>query len=156
MEDKMKSANFGAMRKEAGSPLWICPSTHLDRLLNDLQGNGPLMFEDEGLARLGQARLRRIRADALAQAATALSAAAALRQFVRQWAGVGWLRGPAAGVLREHIAQLRQEARRWRQLAEYAARYLAHPRLAELHARSWFTEARAKAECPGSERGGGH
>ncbi len=151
MDDKAKKGNFGSIRKSAATPSVISPATHLDRLLNDLQGNGPLMFEDEGLARFGQARLRRIRGDALAQAAAALGAAAALRQCACEWAGTGWPGSPAARLLREHIVQLRQDARRWRHLAEYAARYLAHPGLAGLHARSWLAEAAAKGECPAGE-----
>ncbi|WNL45417.1 hypothetical protein RKE25_18655 [Dyella sp. BiH032] len=142
MEDKAKRTDFREMRKGAETPLWIYPSTHLDRLLNDLQGNSSLMFEDEGLARFDRPRLRRIRADALAQAAAALIAAAAVRQAMRAWAADGWRNVPAGSVLREHLVQLRREARRWRQLAEYAARYLAYPRLARLHARSWLARAR--------------
>lgn len=149
-EGKTKRMDFRAMRKGAATPLRIYPSTHLDRLLNNLQGNSSLMFEDEGLARLERTRLRRIRADALAQAAAALVAAAALRQVVREWAAPGWRQGLAGRVLREHLVQLRQEARRWRQLADYAARYLAYPRLAGLHARSWLAQACAKGECPES------
>lgn len=147
-ESKTKATFFGAGKKREVITLGMFPPTHLDRLLNDLQGNTLLMLEDEGLARFSQARLRDIRANALAQAAGACVAAAALRQFVREWAGAGWLGTPAGRVLRDHIAQLRQDSRRWRQLAEYAARYLTYPRLAELHARSWLRESLARNEYP--------
>lgn len=145
-EGKRKTTDFGEGRKGAATPLGIYPTTHLDRLLNDLQGNSFLMFEDEGLSRLERSRLRRIRADALAQAAAALIAATALRRVVREWAGASREGGPAGRVLREHLVQLRREARRWRQLAEYAARYLTYPRLARLLARSWLAETRASGE----------
>lgn len=129
---------------------WNYPRTYLDRLLNDLQGNSLLMLEDEGLARFAPARLREIRANALAQAAAAVCAAAALRQFTREWAGAGWLGTPAGRVLRAHLVQLRDDARRWRHLAEYAARYLAHRQLAGMHAHSWLLESLARDEYPGS------
>jgi len=148
-KSKTKPPFFGLKSTEEATPGWIYPQTQLDRLLDDLQGNGPLMLEDEGLARFRPERLREIRANALAQAAAAWTAAVALRRFVREWAGAGWLGTPAGRLLRDHLAQLRQDAQRWRRLAEYAARYLACPQLARLHARSWFGESRTRGEYPG-------
>lgn len=148
-ESKTKATFLGLGKTREVVPLGNFPSTKLDRLLNDLQGNSLLMLEDEGLARFSRSRLRDIRANALAQAAAARMAAVALRQFVREWTEAGRLGTPAGRVLRDHLAQLRQDARRWRQLADYAARYLAYPRLAELHARSWFRESHARGEYPG-------
>lgn len=154
MEGKVKTTFFRARSNHEAADealaTWIYPRTYLDRLLNDLQGNSLLMLEDEGLARFAPSRLREIRTNALAQAAAAVSAAAALRQFAREWAGAGWLGTPAGRVLREHIAQLREDARRWRHLAEYAGRYLAYPRLAGLHAHGWLQESRARGEYPGA------
>ncbi|MGO4702800.1 hypothetical protein [Dyella sp. 2RAB6] len=145
----METAFLGVQSSPEANPTWIYPDTQLDRLLNDLQGNTLLMLEDEGLARLVPERLQTIRADALAQAAAAWTAAVALRRFVREWASEGWLGTPDGGQLRSHLAQLRQDAQRWRQLAEYAGRYLAHPQLARLHARNWFDQSRISGEYPG-------
>jgi len=145
---KTEADFFGLESGLEAAATWIYPNTQLDRLLNDLQGNSLLMLEDEGLARFHLARLREIRANALAQAAAAWSAAVTLRQFIREWAGAGWLGTPAGRLLREHMVQLRRDAHRWRHLAEFAARYMAYPRLARLHARSWARESRAKGEYP--------
>lgn len=145
----METAFLGVGSKQPTDPAWNCPHAQLDRLLNDLQGNGALMLEDEGLARFAPERLREIRTNALAQAAADWNAAIALRRFVREWANEGWLGSPDGSQLRGHLAQLRQDAHRWRQLAEYAARYLAHPQLARLHARGWFDQSRERGEYPG-------
>lgn len=145
----MEKAIFGVQSKLEADSMRIYPDTQLDRLLNDLQGNSPLALEDEGLARFLPERLHAIRANALAQASAAWTAAVALRQFVREWAGAGWLGTPSGGQLRAHLTQLRQDAQRWRQLADYAGRYLAHPQLASLHGRQWFEQSRAGGEYPG-------
>lgn len=156
----METDFLGVRSNPEANSAWTYPHTQLDRLLSDLQGNSLLMLEDEGLARFMPERLREVRANALAQAAAAWNAAMVLRQFVREWASEGWLGSPDASQLRAHLAQLRQDAQRWRQLAEYAARYLAHPQLARLHARHWFERAQAQGEYPGRvsvvcSRGGG-
>jgi len=145
----METAFLGQNCRHETDRLWTSPQTRLDRLLNDLQGNSLLMLEDEGLARFLPERLQEIRANALEQAAVAWTAAVALRRFVREWASEGWLGTPDGSQLRGHLAQLRQDAQRWRQLAEYAARYLGQPQLRRLHARQWFDHARAKGEYPG-------
>ncbi|MFC4764136.1 hypothetical protein [Dyella koreensis] len=136
-------------RGTRGAPVPVYPPSHLDRLLNDLQGNSLLMMEDEGLSRLGGERLRHIRANALAQAAAAHNAEDALRCVMQLQVSAGWLDTSVGRIIRDHVFQLREETARWRYLAEHAALYLTHPRLAELRARGWLAESFAKDEYPG-------
>lgn len=137
-------------RKRArSSRAGVYPPSHLDRLLNDLQGNGPLMMEDEGLSRFGGERLRQVRANALAQAAAARNAEEALRCVMQLQVSASWLDTSVGRIIRDHVFQLREETERWRYLAEHAALYLTHPQLAALRARGWLVESYAKGEYPG-------
>ncbi|SFS07190.1 hypothetical protein SAMN05216570_2234 [Dyella sp. OK004] len=124
------------------------PLSPLDRLLNDLQGNGLLMIHDEGLSRLCGERLREIRANALAQAAAAWEAESALRCVMKLKVASSWLEIPIGRTVRDHVFHLHEECLRWRHLAEHAALYLTHPRHASICARGWSDESRAKGELP--------
>lgn len=124
-----------------------CPPTDLDQLLNDLQGNGMLVDDDRGLARLAEARL-----DAIRRAALAEAAAAALAE--QAWAALAGDAGRYADTwiernVLEHLHRLHEHVARWQRLADHAALYLGDRALARDRAGAWLAESRIKDEWPG-------
>lgn len=122
----------------------------LDVLFNGLQGNGPKVLGDAGLARLLESRLGRIERGARNRAEDCLHDIQSLARLLTQVL-LDESRPPCAADLAtaaRHLGQLAQDGERWDLLAEHAAMYRTQRSVASEVARHWGRWARHFQEWP--------
>lgn len=122
----------------------------LDVLLGHLQGNGPKVTADAGLARLRESRLGVIQHEASSRAETCLQDAGSLARLLGQLllADSEAVRQEDLAAAARHVGQLVEEHDSWRRLAENAAMYRRQPAMASEVAQLWGRWARHWGEWP--------
>lgn len=124
----------------------------LEALLHHLQGSGPRMAGDAGLARFASWRLDAICRAAQARAEDCLLNAQSLSRLLAQLLVVrdAPIRDEDLAGTAGHVSRLMEEHRRWSQLAEHASVYRQQPALAQEVARRWLSGAQSLSEWPGN------
>lgn len=122
----------------------------LDRLFNDLQGNGPKILGDAGLARLSGSRLLSIEHGARSRADDCLHDVQSLARLLTQalLETDRPVRPADAAAAARHLGQLTQDCERWNLLAEHAAMYRVQRPVAAEVARHWTRWAQHFGEWP--------
>lgn len=122
----------------------------LDALFGALQGNGPKVLGDAGLARLSEPRLLVIERGARQRAEDCTQDLQCLARLLTQvlLAENQPLRASDLAVAARHLGKLAQDGERWTLLAEHAALYRTQRSVAQEVALHWTRWAQHFREWP--------
>lgn len=145
------NGNVSGVQQTLGTDLMSSEDTDsLDSLLGHLQGNGPKVMADAGLARLRESRLSAIQRGAESRAEDCLHDVQCLSRLLSQLllARDMAIRSEDLAATARHICQLVEDHGRWSQLAQNAATYRTQRAVAIEVARRWTHWARHWNEWP--------
>jgi hypothetical protein len=139
-----------------GEPTDVEDRRDLDTLINHLQGNGPKLMADAGIARLQPKRLAAIRHGALSRAEDCLQDAQNLARLLTLLVRTQDPDVHPADLadLAIRIGRLTEEHTRWRQLSEHADLYRNQQLIAGEVSRRWAQWACHWSEWPIAKEGG--
>ncbi len=123
----------------------------LSSLLNHLQGNGPTVEADAGLARLSKERLQAIRHGARMQSLDCLHDLQNLAQLLAVLVAnteVGEALHLRLRATSSQLCRLAEDAIRWQELSESATYYEGNPTVAQNVARLWSQCSHHLSEWP--------